>query len=254
MRTTIKRGIPIAVATLALGGLAMGPALAANSDTFRANLTPLNGSGASGTATVVLTGNSAKVTIKSSGLLKGMPHAQHIHIGGKGTCPSASKKGTGVKGHLTTSDGQPDYGMVKVSLTSSGDTSGKSALAVDRFTAGNATYSRTITLDSKTVSAIKSGKASIVRHGLDYNGDGKYSGSAKSDLDPSLPEEATDPALCGTLKASQMSATPSGGVQTGGGSTSGIEDTGLIGLGAALVAGGIAFSARRRRSDVATRV
>jgi hypothetical protein len=38
-----------------------------------------------------------------------------------------------------------------------------------------------------------------VVHGVDYNGDGTYSGEEMSDLDPSLPTEATDPALCGVL-------------------------------------------------------
>jgi len=38
-------------------------------------------------------------------------------------------------------------------------------------------------------------------HGVDYNGNGKYDFSqGKSDLDPSLPAEATDPALCGVLR------------------------------------------------------
>jgi hypothetical protein len=36
-------------------------------------------------------------------------------------------------------------------------------------------------------------------HGVDHDGDGVYGGSVVSDLDPSLPTEATDPALCGVL-------------------------------------------------------
>ena len=40
------------------------------------------------------------------------------------------------------------------------------------------------------------------RAGVDYNGNGMYdfASAGKSDLDPSLPAEATDPALCGVLR------------------------------------------------------
>ena len=44
----------------------------------------------------------------------------------------------------------------------------------------------------------------MVIHGIDYNHNGKYDFSAgKSDLDPSLPAEATDPAACGVLHESK---------------------------------------------------
>ena len=56
-----------------------------------------------------------------------------------------------------------------------------------------------------------------------------------SELDPSLPLAATSPALCGVVKASQMSQMPSGGVQTGGGGTAGFQDEGLLYAGGALV-------------------
>ena len=57
--------------------------------------------------------------------------------------------------------------------------------------------------DSAAVArAIRHGKGVIVIHGVDYNGNGKYdfASAGKSDLDPSLPAEATDPALCGVLR------------------------------------------------------
>ena len=46
--------------------------------------------------------------------------------------------------------------------------------------------------------AITDGYAVIVIHGADENHDGTIDGPA-SDLAPSLPSEATDPALCGAL-------------------------------------------------------
>jgi hypothetical protein len=51
--------------------------------------------------------------------------------------------------------------------------------------------------------AIKSGKGVIVIHGVDHNGNGTYDfeGAGASELDPSLPAEATDPAVCGVLRA-----------------------------------------------------
>ena len=50
---------------------------------------------------------------------------------------------------------------------------------------------------------------------MNHNDNGKYDGDTKSDLDPSLPTEATDPAICGVLAAA-----PAGGVRTGGGGPS----------------------------------
>jgi hypothetical protein len=87
-----------------------------------------------------------------------------------------------------------------------GDTSPDSALAVDRFPTaprGAVHYDRRINFSSAAVArAIKSGKGVIEIHGIDYNNNGKYyfKSASKSDLDPSLPAEATDPALCGVLR------------------------------------------------------
>ena len=79
----------------------------------------------------------------------------------------------------------------------------------------------------------------------DYDQNGKYSGSKKSDLDPSLPTEATDPALCGALHLG-----PQGGMATGNGGAAGGMNNGLVALGgagvlAAAVAAGLARSRRR---------
>ena len=71
-----------------------------------------------------------------------------------------------------------------------------------------------------------------------------------SELDPSLPAEATDPALCGAFTAMQMAGVPSGAADTGGGSTATTGGYGAeIGVGAAalLAVGGAAIIAHRRR-------
>ena len=96
---------------------------------------------------------------------------------------------------------------------------------------------------------ILSGEAAVVVHGVDHDGDGTYSLGQRgvSDLDPALPGEATDPAICGVLNASQMGGMPEGGVDTGAGSTTGVENAGLIGAGAVAALGGAALVLRRRQ-------
>src|SRR5699024_817168 len=108
--------------------------------------------------------------------------------------------------------------------------------------------SRTITLSQDTMNALQDGSAVAVVHGLDPSGLSDQAQNEKSNLVPKLPLAATAPALCGTITASQMSAMPSGGVNTGGGATSGIEDGWLFGLGGAsvLVAGGAVALGKRR--------
>jgi hypothetical protein len=95
--------------------------------------------------------------------------------------------------------------------------------------------------------SLTSGTAVVVVHGLDPSTLSKKAQGEKSDLVPSLPLAATSPALCGVLSASQMTSTPVGSSPTGGGSTAGIEDEGLLAAGGALLlaAGGV-FAARRR--------
>ena len=60
---------------------------------------------------------------------------------------------------------------------------------------------------SNVAKAIADGQSVVVIHGVDHDHDGKYSGATKSDLDPKLPTEATDPALCGALHVA-----PAGGM------------------------------------------
>jgi hypothetical protein len=96
---------------------------------------------------------------------------------------------------LTTTEGAPAYGPIKKSLTTRGDTSPASALAVNRFPTaprGAIHYNRTINFHAKAVArGIKNGKGVIVIHGIDYSQNGKYDfhSAGKSDLDPSLPAD-----------------------------------------------------------------
>ena len=243
--------------TLAVLGLAAAPLLfvgPAQADTQDFTLNELNGSGANANATI--TGNddgSLSVSIDGTGFTPSMPHAQHIHGAATGDffCPPASADKNG-DGQVATEEGLPQYGDVMVSLTTKGDASADSGLALDRFPVadanGNLSYNRTI-----PASNIPEGIAEnienlhIVQHGLDVNGNDKYdlqalgeSVFAKSLGVKGVPEEGTNPATCGEV-------TPSGAVETGAGSTNGTENMPLFALGGAALVGTAGAVAMRRR-------
>jgi hypothetical protein len=251
MRTTRK----IAAATFgaaAMLALAAGPAFADGS--VNANLMPVPGSevNGSGTAMVRVTGDTITVTMAAMGLLPDNPHAAHIHFGAdaRHECPVIGDD-TNKDGHLNTTEGGPAYGPIVVSLTKTGDTSAASGLAVDRFDTakgGKISYERgSIKVSSEVAAAVSNGQSVVVIHGVDHDHDGKYSGDTKSDLEPSLPTEATDPALCGALRAA-----PTGGMATGGGGAAGGSNAAMVAIGATALLGAAGtgiVAARRRRVE-----
>jgi hypothetical protein len=250
----MRKSLVLATAgAAALTFAAASPAMAqSGSQSYQADLQALNHQDASGTLTLSLNGNKATITEHTDGLAATFmggpfPHVQHIHGGAQGACPtmSADKNGDGI---VDTVEGQPSYGGILTTLSTKGDTSPKAGTNVKTAPAGASyDYSRTITLDSKTMDALKAGAAVVVVHGDDPSKLSKKAQGEKSNLVPSLPLAATAPALCGKLAASQMGAMPAGGVATGGGSTSGIEDQGLYLLGGGLLlAAGATLTARRR--------
>ena len=246
MRNSLRLLIPIAAAAIPL---AMTP-MAAQADTgttYQTTLNAINGSGGSGSFTMTVNGNQATVNESFSGLAAEFdgnpyPHVQHIHIGAQGSCPtmSADKNGDGI---VDTVEGGPSYGEIGTTLSTKGDTSPAAGTNLKVAPAGGSTdYSRTFTLNSDTMAALESGTGVIVVHGLDPATLSKKAAEAKSNLVPSLPLAATSPALCGAL-----TSMPTGGVATGVGSTSGIEDLGMFALGGGmLVAGGALLSQRKR--------
>jgi hypothetical protein len=213
----ITRASVGAVSVLLLASLASVSSLtSANADTssqaargahLHAHLDPLNNAGTHGSSTVVVRGRRAHVHIDAYGLARNLPHAEHIHFGAdaRHECPSVFDDTNG-DFRLSTTEGAPAYGPIQASLTTRGDTSPASGLAVTRFPTaprGAIHYSRSIDFSSAAVArAIKQGKGVIVIHGIDYNHNGAYdfASAGKSDLDPNLPAEATDPALCGVLR------------------------------------------------------
>jgi hypothetical protein len=242
-----SRTIPLALALalpLALPVLGAGTAWAETSTNANLQPVPLNGSAGSGTAMVSVDGTTIEFSLAASGLADG-PHAAHIHFGedARHECPRADEDADG-DNRISTSDGQPAYGPIAVSLTRSGDTSDESGLAVDRFASGTSfQYMRgDVTVGMGVARAIEEGQGVVVIHGVAYDDE---RAEAMSDLDPSLPASATDPALCGVLNAS-----PAGGVATGAG---GAADTGSAALllgGAVMVVAAAGFgtaAARRAR-------
>jgi len=109
-----------------------------------------------------------------------------------------------------------------VSLNTSGDTTPASFLDVSRFPVaknGSYNYLRTnirftdvagtgypgaegLGTAAQIAEAIRDGEGVVVIHGNDYDGNGTYNLSdpeGASELDPTLPAEATDPVACGVL-------------------------------------------------------
>ncbi|MGY2084822.1 hypothetical protein [Blastococcus sp. SYSU DS0539] len=252
----------LALPTVALAAAAFpvltlsGASAHEGSTSFQADLGALNASGVDGTGMVTLDGNTATVMITASGLLAGSPHAQHFHIGAQGQCPTDADDENG-DGFLSVTEGAPFYGAIGSSLTTTGDTSPESGLAIDRFPTaegGSISYERTFEVTDDVHAAFEDGTAVLVLHGVDKDGSGAYDGDVMSDLDPSLPMEATAPAACGVLEAAQMGTAPAGGAETGAGSTAGTENQAAVGIGAlaavgAAAAGAVAY--RRRQADQA---
>jgi hypothetical protein len=259
----LRRSLLVLPAAAAL--LFAVPTAAFADESVRVKLDPLNNSGASGTATLTATGNGdLTISIRSTGLVPNSPHAQHLHGSVDGMdfhCPpmSADKDGNGF---VSTEEGLPSYGDIFISLTSKGDTTKASGLAVDRMPTadarGDLSYDRTIAgadLPEGTLRHLKD--LHVVQHGVDANNNGKYDleGLGESTLATSagltgIPQEATDPATCGMVTGAAAGSVPVGGVDTGDGSS--LADSGrmyAIGGITLLAAAGLLVARRRLRGE-----
>lgn len=273
----------VGLGALGLAFAASGAAMASTAQsggstvTYQASLQPVPSNTPSGAAsghlTLQLNGSQATISEQVSGLgatlptstktlsalhipasLAGMPfpHVQHIHGNASGTCPTASDA---VNGLITTQAAAHDYGPILTTLSKTGSTAASAGTDVTIAPSGGSyTYSRTITLDSTTLNAIKNGTAVIVVHGLDPATAPKASLTTPNSVGLTLPGEtqkvaaiATSPALCGAL-----TSMPSGAPATGGGGTAGVQHDGLFAVGGVMLIGGLAAGGmaygRRRRS------
>ncbi|MCH8560734.1 hypothetical protein [Nesterenkonia sp. DZ6] len=261
-----------AVPTLALGAMLLGagPAMAhsehggatdgaatstsSGSWSFQANLDPLNNSGTVGDVLIEGQGNQATVYMTVDGAAETFmdgpfPHAQHIHFGAQGTCPGPEADVDG-DGAINVEEGAPFYGGIGTSLTTEGDTSPDSGLAVERFPGGSSyTYERSLEIPDDVLASIVDGTGVVVVHGVDPAVLTEEAANKQSELDESLPNAATLPAACGTLTASQMDGMPEGGADTGVSGGSQGADIAMAAGGGALALGAIgagAFFMRQR--------
>ena len=220
IRSITGRGT--AVAVVAALGAAASPAFAAHDTnpsskvaSYQYSLDAVQSSDvpasqASGTTRVkALPNGKVQVKVVATGLAPNLPHAMHLH-GVEGSaldqgCPGPAQAGS--DGVVTVVDGAPFYGGILASLTTTGDTSPSSALALDRFPVadeqGNLSYSRTFR-DSAAVA--NADTVQVVVHGIDFDGNGAYAfnsadtfASRSSSLNASIPLEATVPVLCGGI-------------------------------------------------------
>ncbi|MEX1177998.1 MAG: hypothetical protein WEB09_06015 [Nitriliruptor sp.] len=232
--------------TLAATGAMLALPMSASAQTpttFTADLSQANDSGASGTATITVDGNEATVRVDGNGFFDGFPHAMHLHgePGGDNVCGPLNPSDSGFDaadedgdGLISVAEGVPAYGGVTVSLTTEGDTSADSGLAVDRFpTSGTLDYERTFELPQDVADNLSS--LHVVVHAVDLDDSGEIGDfGTPSSLDPELDIEATVPAACGQLVASASGgvATGAGGTAADSGSTSGAFAAGALGLAA----------------------
>jgi hypothetical protein len=253
----MRKSLIITAATAALFVLPTAAFADSHTQQFRANITQANDSGASATADLSLDGNDLTVTIDGQDFFDGFPHAIHFHgePGGDNVCGPLNPSDAGFAeadvdgdGFISVVEGVPAYGGVTVSLTTEGDTSPDSALAVDRFpTSATIDYQRTFEVSDEVAENLST--LHVVIHAADLDGSGEIGTlDIPSSLDPDLPIEATIPAACG-----QITAVAAGGVDTGAGGTAtdssntGLLAAGVLGLGAL----GTATALRRRGNEVA---
>lgn len=259
--TTLRDALILATAS----GLLCLPTVAAADTTVKAKLVEVNGSGASGTATLTATGNGGlKVVIRSEGLVPGVFHTQHLHgtdHGGDFTCPTLEKNDADGDGVLTNEEGMGEYGLIFFPLTTSGGASAtpKDALDPKRMpvadAAGRISYERTFPADMVPDGLLEHlSSLHVVQHGIDVNDNGKYdlealgeSTFAKNQGKAGVPEEVTNPASCGVVQGAGAGEPARGGVETGGGpATSWNGPVAVAGAGLLLVAGAVVWSGRRR--------
>jgi hypothetical protein len=226
---TKLRNVLVAVAALALLCL---PTSASADTTVKAKLVEVNGSGASGTATLTALSNGGlKVVIHTEGLVPGVFHAQHIHgsaDGGHFMCPTLKQADTDGDGIITNEEGMGEYGLIYFPLTTKGSATPKDALAADRMPVADAkgvlNYERTFPKEMVPAGLVAHlSEMHVVQHGIDVNKNHKYDMAALGESTfaanqgkPGIPEEVTDPAACGVVQGAGAGKPARGGVETGG--------------------------------------
>ncbi len=190
-----------ALTAVVLASVAFAQDSGQTEEKFKAKLTELNDSGAKGIARLGLEGTELTTKINSRGFSDNLPHAQHIHgeDEAKNECPPVSADGPDDDSLVSTLEGLPFYGPIRVSFTTEGDTSPDSGLALDRFPVANSggsfRYNETFDIPAEVAENLD--EFHIVQHGVDLNGNGVYDGPNSA---LGVPLEAELPATCGTIE------------------------------------------------------
>ena len=262
MVSIIRKGLVLTGVGVLLA-VSSGPALA-DTSVVEARLQEQNNSGAGGTASLTATEDGRlTVKIQAEGLVPGQPHAQHIHGTAGGAhfmCPSMASDKDG-DGYLTNEEATGEYGTIFLALTTRGDASADSGLAIDRMPvadkSGRVDYERTFDADELPADLLANlAELHVVQHGIDVNDNGRYdleslgeSTFAKNLGAAGVPEEATNPATCGVVTGAGSPTPPKGGPETGAGAVA-TDSVPMAGWGVLLlVASGALFAVRGLRRE-----
>lgn len=196
LRRTDKRVLALLSGTaLTVAGLGLAaPAQAdhkGGTKTFSGDLTELNGSGATGSSTFTLRGNTFTASVDVSGLDDAL-HPQHIHEGSMCPPPEAD---VNEDGFIDVIEGIPFYGPVFINLDND---FADPAATLDFPTGESYSYDGTGTRSSyqaATGDALKLGTRHVVVHGVDPSTELPDSVASL----PGLPAFATLPVACGEL-------------------------------------------------------
>ena len=175
---------------------------------YRAHLVPVphdpeadSGSNVTAEAHLVARNGRVKVDLQATGLSPNLPHVAHIHGAeqAENECPGNEAADVLVDdGLIETVEGLPDYGPIRVTFSTSGDTSPDAALilavAPTANAAGKLTYRRDLTVPTQLQKDLES--LHIVIHGEDLNDNGVYDGR---DSVLGVPLEAELPVACGEI-------------------------------------------------------
>ena len=245
------------------------PTSAAADTTVKAKLVEVNNSGVSGTATLTALSNGGlKVVIRAEGHVPGVFHPQHIHgsaHGGHFACPTLKKNDTDGDGVLQNEEATGEYGTIFFPLTTSGGATAtpKDALDAKRMpvadSKGRISYERTFTAEMIPDGLLEHlSTMHVVQHGIDHNKNGKYdpaalgeSTFAKNLGKPGVPEEVTNPAVCGVVQGAGAADPPRGGVEMGGAPGPDLSAP-LVAAGAAVLLLSAGLLIRRRQVRATT--
>lgn len=160
--------------------------------TYRAVLDDINGSGASGTATLTLTGRSLRIHVQATGLGTGGAHLGHVHgvTGDNGRaiasrCPTTAQDTDG-DGFLELLEGVPVYGPILIDM-----------MNIDPDGDGNVNFTTTVQL-AENATVIPLNKRHVVVHGQNVLA-GPGAGTP-GEVDGTAGFKVILPNLCGSIR------------------------------------------------------